>query len=79
MVSCRKVYAEVITDVKRERGLKYKDIMELSGLSKRQVWLAIKGETGIAIEKVEQLLDDLEVVIIIEEVIELRDWCASSD
>ena len=74
MVNCREVYAEIISDVKKERRLTYKDIMEVSGLSKRQIWLAMNGETGVAIEKVEQLLEDLSVVIVIEEVLELRDW-----
>lgn len=74
MISCRQTYAEIARDVKENRKLTYKDLMELSGFTKRQVGLVLKGERGVAIEKVEQFLVDLGVVIVIEECRELRDW-----
>lgn len=66
MINCRKVYAEVVREVKKERYLTYQDLMNISGLTKRQVGLLLKGDKGVAVERVEDLLKSLNVEINIE-------------
>ena len=70
-MSLRKHLSQIMKDQKEDAGFSYKDICSAGNITRKQLSTILKGESGVSIEKIEDVLlhvFGVKVGLIIEEI-----------